>query len=61
MDEQAGVCIEVVRSRFEPWGCVGGVSAGGCEGSGWHAGQHDLAQDESKCVQTSDGPELAVA
>ena len=51
MDEQAAACIEVVRSGFEPWGGVDGMSAGGCEDSSWHAGQHDLAQDESKCVR----------
>jgi hypothetical protein len=29
MDENVGVCIEGVRSRFKPWGGVGGVSVGG--------------------------------
>ena len=51
MDEKAAACIEVVRSRFEPWGSVGGMSAGRCKESGWHAGRHDLAQDESKHAQ----------
>jgi len=27
------------------------MSAGGCEESGWDAGQHDLAQDELKGLQ----------
>ena len=51
MDEKVGVCIEGVRSRFKPWGGVGGVRVGGWDGSGWHGGRHDLPQDESKCVR----------
>ena len=31
MDEKVGAWIAVIRSRFEPWGGVGGMSAGGCE------------------------------
>jgi hypothetical protein len=42
MNEKAAACIEVMRSRFEPWGGVGGMSAGRWEKSGWHVGQHDL-------------------
>ena len=52
MDEKAATCIEVIRSGFEPWGGVDGMSAGGCEDSGWHAGQHDLPQDESRYVSS---------
>src|SRR5450432_3155504 len=52
MDEKAAAWIAVMRSRFEPWGGVGGMSAGGCEESGWHVGRHDLAQDESKHAQS---------
>ena len=48
---QAAAGIEVMRSRFEPWGSVGGMSADGCEELGWDAGQHDLAQDEWKGAQ----------
>jgi hypothetical protein len=42
MDEKAAACIKVMRSRFDPWGGVGEMSAGGCEESGCHAGQHDF-------------------
>src|SRR5665213_73708 len=51
MAEQAVACIAVVQTRCEPWDGVSVMSAGRCDGAGWHAGQHDLAQDESKCVR----------
>jgi hypothetical protein len=58
MAEQAAAWIEVVRSRLKPWGGVSGVSTRRCEESGWHAGRHDLAQDESKCAHA--GRELGL-
>ena len=53
MDEKAATCIEVMWSGFEPWVGVDGMSAGGCEDSGWHAGQHDLPQDESRYANSA--------
>ena len=58
VDEKAAACIEGMRSRFKPWGGVGGMTARRCEQSGWHGGRHHLPQDESKCVQS--GSELGL-
>src|SRR5277367_1477554 len=60
MDERATAGIEVMRSRFEPWGGADGMTAGRCEESGWHADEQRLPQDESKWAQASGTRELAV-
>jgi hypothetical protein len=56
----AAVGIEVMRSRLEPWGGVGGMNVHRCEESCWHACEQRFPQDESKCVQVSGAREFAV-
>ena len=60
MHGKAAAAIEVMLNRFEPWGGVDGMSACRCEESGWHAGRHDLPQDESKCAQARGARELVI-
>src|SRR5216683_2117021 len=50
--------LKAMQSRFEARGGMGGVRFRRGSESCWHAGQHDLPQDESKCVKA--GGELGL-